>query len=292
MTAVRTVRASGEIALGDLHVWRLGFGAMQLTGPGIWGPPRDRDQCLAVLRRALELDVNFIDTADSYGPHVSEELIRDALHPYPEGLVIGTKAGYVRTGPDEWFHVGRPEYLRQQCEMSLRRLGVDCIDLYQLHRVDSQVPAAEQFGLMAQLVEEGKVRHVGLSEVGVEAIREASTIVPIVSVQNQYNLLNRQSSDVLRLCEQERIAFIPWFPMAAGDLAKPGGPVDGLARELGAGPSQVALAWLLGSSPVSLPIPGTSSVAHLEENCGAADLELSKQQIADLSALAGEPSVE
>lgn len=280
------IAASGRFELGDLSIHRLGFGAMQLTGTGVWGPPRDREECIRVLRLAVELGVDFIDTANAYGPYVSEELIREALHPYPENLVIATKAGCVRVGPGDWFDVGRPEYLRQECEMSLRRLDVERIDLFQLHRIDAKVPAAEQFGLLKDLIDEGKVRHVGLSEVNVSQIEAAREIVPIVSVQNEYNLINRQSQDVLDYCEREGIGFIPWFPMAAGELSRPGGPLDEIARSLDATPSQVALAWLLGSSPVSLPIPGTSSSEHLRENAAAALLALSDPQLAELSALA------
>jgi pyridoxine 4-dehydrogenase len=280
------IRQSGAFKLGEVEIHRLGFGAMQLTGKGVWGPPRDHDECIAVLRRALELGVDFIDTADSYGPYVSEELIREALHPYPAGLVIATKAGCVRTAPEDWFDVGRPEYLRQECEMSLRRLGVERIDLFQLHRIDAKTPREEQFGLLRELVDEGKVRHVGLSEVSVEEIEAAREVVEIVSVQNEYNLVARQSQDVLSYCEREGIGFIPWFPMAAGELARPGGPVDKIAAAKGATPAQVALAWLLGSSAVSLPIPGTSSVAHLEENCAAALVELTDAELARLGGVA------
>lgn len=263
------VAANGTLTLGARTVHRLGFGAMRLTGPGTWGPPADPETCRAVLRRALELGVDFIDTADSYGPFVSEELIREALHPYPEHLTIATKAGCVRTGPEEWHDVGRPEYLRQQCLMSLRRLGVDCLDLFQLHRIDRTLPAEEQFGLLRELRDEGLVREVGLSEVSVEQIELARSIVPIVSVQNLYNVADRSSEDVLAYCEREGIAFIAWYPIGAGRLAEPGGAVDELARATGATPAQVALAWLLQRSPALLAIPGTSSLAHLEENCAA-----------------------
>lgn len=280
----RPIDASGTFTLGDLTIHRLGFGAMRLTGEGIWGPPRDHNEALRVLRRAVDLGVDFIDTADSYGPYISEELIREALHPYPAGLLIATKAGLLRTGPNEWLPCGRPEYLRQQCEMSLRRLGLERIDLFQLHRIDPQVPAEEQFGLLRDLQSEGKIRHIGLSEVSVAEIEAARKIVPIVSVQNLYNLVERKSEDVLDYCDRQAIGFIPWFPIASGKLAEPGGPVDDVARATGATPSQVALAWLLHRSPVMLPIPGTGSVAHLEENCGAAGLSLSPAQIAELSA--------
>ena len=283
-SATRPIDASGTFTFGDLTVHRLGFGAMRITGKGIWGPPRDHQEALRVLRRAVELGVDFIDTADSYGPYISEELIREALHPYPAGLVIATKAGLLRTGPDVWPPCGRPEYLRQECEMSLRRLGLERIDLFQLHRIDPQVPAEEQFGLLRDLQREGKIRHVGLSEVSVAEIEAARKAVPIVSVQNLYNLVERKSEDVLDHCEREGIGFIPWFPIASGKLAEPGGPVDDVARATGATPSQVALAWLLHRSPAMLPIPGTGSVAHLEENCGAAGVPLSAAQVAELSA--------
>jgi pyridoxine 4-dehydrogenase len=283
-TATNPIARSGTFELGDLTVHRLGFGAMRITGDGIWGEPADRAECVRVLRRAVELGVDLIDTADSYGPEVSEDIIHEALHPYPDNLVIATKAGLVRTGPNVWWPVGRPEYLRQECEMSLRRLGVDRIDVFQLHRIDDKVPAAEQFGLLADLVSEGKVRHVGLSEVSVDEIKAAQAVVPLVSVQNMYNLTNRQSEDVLDYCESESLGFIPWAPIASGNLAKPGGAVDTIARETGATPSQVALAWLLHRSPVNLPIPGTSSVGHLEENCGGATVELTDEQVKTLSA--------
>jgi pyridoxine 4-dehydrogenase len=282
-TSTSPVTQSGTFSLGGLDVHRLGYGAMRLTGRGIWGEPTDRGEAVRVLRRAVELGVDFIDTADSYGPYVSEDLIREALHPYPDGLVVATKAGLTRTGPDEWHPVGRPEYLRQEAEMSLRRLGVERIDLFQLHRIDPKVPAAEQFGLLAELLDEGKVGAVGLSEVSVDDITAAREVVPVVSVQNLYNLTNRQSEAVLDYCEAEGLGFIPWFPIASGELAKPGGPVDAVARETGATASQIALAWLLARSPVVLPIPGTSSIAHLEENCGAAVVELSAEQVRSLT---------
>jgi aryl-alcohol dehydrogenase-like predicted oxidoreductase len=272
--------------LGDTVVHRLGYGAMQLTGKGVWGPPRDRAEALRVLRRAVELGVDFIDTADSYGPYVSEELIAEALHPYPAGLVIATKAGLLRTGPGEWHPLGRPEYLRQECEMSLRRLKVERIDLFQLHRIDPQVPAGEQFGLLRDLQKEGKVRHVGLSEVSVSEIEAARKVVPIVTVQNLYNLANRKAEAVVSHCEKEGIGFIPWFPIASGRLLDPDGPVARVAKEAGATASQVSLAWLLRRSKVMLPIPGTSSVAHLEENCGAGKVELSDAQYEALKGIA------
>lgn len=270
---------------GEKRVNRLGYGAMQITGPGVWGPPRDHDEALRVLRRAVELGVNLIDTADSYGPYVSEELIKEALHPYPDDLVIATKAGLVRTGPDGWYPVGRPEYLRQQAEMSLRRLGVERIDLYQLHRIDPAVPLAEQLGVFTELRKEGKIRHIGLSEVTVEEIKQAREYAEIATVQNLYNLSNRQSEAVLDYCAAEGIGFLPWFPIATGELAKPGGPLDALATQTGATPAQLALAWLLHRSPVMLPIPGTSSVAHLEENVAAGGITLTAEQLAALDGL-------
>jgi len=282
-----TTSSTSTFALGgDLTVRRLGFGAMRITGPGIWGPPADLDTARQVLRRAVELGVDFIDTADSYGPYVSEDLIREALHPYGE-VRIATKGGLTRTGPDVWQPVGRPEYLRQCIEMSLRRLGVEQIDLWQLHRIDEKVPAAEQFGLMADVQKEGKVRHLGLSQVTVEQIEAARQHVEVVSVQNLYNLGNRESEAVLQYCEREGIAFIPWFPVAAGELAKPGGILDEIAREHDATHAQLALAWLLRRSPVVLPIPGTGSVAHLEENCAAASVELTDAEY-DALTTAGE----
>ncbi len=279
------VDSSGTFLLGDMPVHQLAFGAMRITGPGIWGPPENHDECIAVLRRAVELGVDFIDTADSYGPYVSEELICEALHPYPDGLVIGTKAGLTRIGPDpaDWPPVGRPEYLRQECLMSLRRLRVDCIDLFQLHRIDALVPAAEQFGVLKELRDEGKVRHVGLSEVSVAEIEAARRVVPIVSVQNLYNLANRRSEEVLEHCEAEGIGFIPWFPIADGTLTVRRGALAKVADAVGGSPVQVALAWLLRRSPVMLPIPGTSKVSHLEENCAAATVALSDEQFDALS---------
>jgi pyridoxine 4-dehydrogenase len=283
-----TIAHSGTFALGGtLPVNRLGYGTMQLTGPGVWGPPQDRDQALRVLRRAVELGVNLFDTADSYGPAVAEPLLKEALHPYPEGLVIATKAGFTRQGPRQWAPVGRPEYLTQQVEMSLRFLGVEAIDLLQLHRIDPKVPVAESLGALTDLQRAGKIRHIGLSEVTVEELQEAQKTADIVSVQNRYNLADRGAEDLLDHCEAEGIAFIPWFPLATGKLAGAGGPLDELAKTLGAGPSQLALAWLLRRSPVMLPIPGTSSVAHLEENLAAAAIELDDAQFERLSAAAG-----
>lgn len=283
---IPSASGSGAFSIGgDLPVTRLGFGAMRITGPGIWREPADREGAKALLRRVLELGIDFIDTADSYGPAVSEDLIAEALHPYPEGLVIATKGGLARTGPNEWFPIARPEYLRQCVEMSLRRLKLERIDLYQLHRIDPQVPVADQMGTLADLQKEGKVRHVGLSEVSVDQIKEAQKYVNVVSVQNLYNLANRQSEAVLEYCEQENLGFIPWFPVAAGDLAKPGGILDTAAHEHGATVAQLALAWLLKRSPVMLPIPGTSSIAHLEENTAAANVEIDGELYDRLSAL-------
>ena len=281
-----TVEASGTFQLGDKEVYRLGYGAMQITGKGVWGPPKDHDECIRVLKRTVELGVNLIDTADSYGPYVSEELIREALHPYKAGVVIATKAGLTRTGPGKWHPVGRPEYLRQECEMSLRRLGLEAIDLFQLHRIDPKVPADEQFGLLRDLQKEGKVKHVGLSEVSVDEIKAARKVVPIATVQNKYNLTDRASEAVLTYCTAEKIGFIPWFPIASGKLAEAGGPVDRAARADHATAAQVALAWLLAKSPVVLPIPGTSTVKHLEENCGAASVRLTAAQMAELDKAA------
>jgi aryl-alcohol dehydrogenase-like predicted oxidoreductase len=269
---------------GDVEVHRLGFGAMRITGPGIWGPPRDHDEAIRVLRRAVELGVDFVDTADSYGPHVSEELIREALHPYPDGFVVATKAGLLRTGPNEWPIFGRPDYLRQQCELSLRRLGLERIDLYQLHRIDPDVGVEAQMRALLELQQEGKIRHIGLSEVSVEELRAAQAVTPIATVQNLYNLADRRSEAVLDVCEAEGIGFIPWFPIATGSLADPGGPLAEIAAELDATPAQVALAWLLRRSPAMLPIPGTSSVAHLEENLGARDVQLTDEQFERLAA--------
>lgn len=282
-----TATSSGSFDLGDgLTVHRLGFGAMRITGKGIWGDPPDRDAALAVLRRLPELGVDFIDTADSYGPYVSEDLIREALHPY-DGVTVATKAGLTRHGPDIWAPVGRPEYLRQCCLMSLRRLGVERIDLFQLHRIDAKVPREEQFGVLKELQDEGLVRHLGLSEVSVEEIRAASEVIRVATVQNLYNVANRSAEDVLDHCEAEGIGFIPWFPLSAGRLAEPGGVVAEVAARHGATPGQVALAWLLQRSPVVLPIPGTGSVAHLEENVAAAGLQLTDEDVAQLDGAAG-----
>jgi aryl-alcohol dehydrogenase-like predicted oxidoreductase len=278
------VHASGTFSIGSKTVHRLGFGAMRLTGQGIWGPPADHDEAVRVVRRAVELGVDFIDTADSYGPHVSEEIIREALYPYPEQVLVATKAGLVRTGPDEWHPVGRPEYLRQQAVLSLHRLGVERIDLFQLHRIDSKVPLEDQVGELKKLQDEGKIDQIGLSEVSVEELKQAREIAEVATVQNLYNLTNRQSEDVLDYATAEGIGFIPWFPIASGKLAEPGGPVDHIVRATGATPAQVSLAWLLARSPVILPIPGTSKVSHLEENLGAAGLTLTDDQVAELTA--------
>ncbi|ADL47917.1 aldo/keto reductase [Micromonospora aurantiaca (nom. illeg.)] len=283
-TSTQPAKASGSYRIGgDLPVDRLGYGAMQLTGPGVWGDPKDPAEAVRVLRRAYELGVTFIDTADSYGPFVSELLIREALHPYADDLVIATKAGLTRSGPDDWRPVGRPEYLRQQCELSLRHLGLDCIPLYQLHRIDAKVPLADQLGELALLRQEGKIRHLGLSQVSVEEIEAARAIAPIVSVQNLYNLADRSAETVLEHCERHDLAFIPWFPIATGNLARPGGPLDAISTSHGATPAQLALAWLLRRSPVMLPIPGTSSVAHLEENVAAAEVELTDDEFEALA---------
>jgi pyridoxine 4-dehydrogenase len=283
-TLTPSAQASGTFVLGgDLPVNRLGYGSMQLTGEGVWGDPKDPDEAVRVLRRAVELGVTFIDTADSYGPVVAEQLIKKALHPYPEDLVIATKAGLTRSGPGDWRPVGRPEYLRQQVELSLRNLGLERIDLHQLHRIDPQVPLADQVGELKLLQDEGKIHHIGLSEVSIEELEQARTIAEIVSVQNLFNLSNRSAEPLLEHAEAEGIAFIPWFPLATGELSKPGGPLDALARQHDATPSQLALAWLLRRSPVMLPIPGTSTVAHLEDNLAAASLQLSDDEFAALS---------
>ncbi|MEU6200361.1 aldo/keto reductase [Streptomyces sp. NPDC047061] len=276
--------ASGTFLLGgDLPVHRLGFGAMRITGPGVWGEPRDPGEAVRVLRRLTELGVTFIDTADSYGPSVSERLIREALHPYPADLVIATKGGFTRPGPGVWLPNGRPEYLRQQVEQSLRNLGVERIDLYQLHRIDPAVPVEESLGELTRLQQDGKIRHVGLSQVSVAQLEQARAVAEIVSVQNLYNLADRTSEDVLAYCEAEHLAFIPWFPIATGTLAESHGPLARISRSHGATPSQLALAWLLRRSPVILPIPGTSSVAHLDENVAAASVRLSTEEFAALT---------
>ncbi|AEM82471.1 aldo/keto reductase [Streptomyces violaceusniger] len=289
--------ATGSFEIAGKKVGRLGFGAMRLTGLGVWGEPDDREECLRVVRRAVELGVQLIDTADSYGPHISEEIIREAIHPYPDDVLIATKAGLTRNGPDvietdqgpvrrgpaAWPPVGRPEYLRQQAEMSLRRLGLDHIDLFQLHRVDPKVPLEDQVGELRALQDEGKIVAIGLSQVAVDQIEQARRIADIATVQNRYNLTDRGSADVLDHCTRHGIGFIPWAPVAAGRLTRPGGPVDRIASAHGATPSQVALAWLLAHSETTLPIPGTSKVAHLEDNVATAQLRLSGEEIAELT---------
>jgi aryl-alcohol dehydrogenase-like predicted oxidoreductase len=282
-----TASAAGYFEIAGKKVARLGFGAMRLTGPGIWGEPRDRAECIRVVRRAVELGVQLIDTADSYGPDVSENIIRAAIHPYPGDVLIATKAGLARSGPDAWHALGRPEYLRQQAEMSLRRLGLDRIDLFQLHRIDPKVPAAEQVGELKNLQDEGKIAAIGLSEVTVDQIEQARQVAEIATVQNRYNLTHRSSTRVLEYCEREGIGFIPWAPVAAGALAAPGGLLDRIASAHGAVPSQIALAWLLARSEVMLPIPGTSRVTHLEDNIAAATLWLSAAETSDLTRTAG-----
>jgi pyridoxine 4-dehydrogenase len=274
---------SGTFAIAGRTVHRLGFGAMRLTGPGIWDEPADREECIRVARRAVELGVDFIDTADSYGPEVADEILREALYPYPEQLFIATKVGHTRSGPYQWAPVGRPEYLRQQVEMSLRRLSVERLDLLQLHRVDPKVPLADQVGELKAMQDEGKIASLGLSEVTVEQIEQAQQIAEIATVQNEYNLTERKSAQVLDYCTEHGMAFIPWAPIARGALAAPGGPVDEVVQATGATPGQVSLAWLLAVSPVILPIPGTSKVAHLEENLGAAALTLSQGQVDKLT---------
>jgi len=274
-TATVSAKASGTFKIGgDLPVNRLGYGAMRITGEGVWGPPKSKEDAIRVLRRLLDLGVNFIDTADAYGPYVSEELIAEALHPYAEDLVIATKGGLVRTGPNKWFPVGRPEYLQQEVELSLRRLKLERIDLWQLHRIDPKVPVEESLGAVKKLQEEGKIRHIGLSEVKAHEIEQARKAVSIVSVQNQYNIGDRQHEDVVEYCEKNNLGFIPWFPVAAGKLARPGGALDSIARKHDITVSQLSLAWLLQRSEVMLPIPGTSSVDHLEENVASAEVKL------------------
>jgi aryl-alcohol dehydrogenase-like predicted oxidoreductase len=269
---------------GDLQVHRLGFGAMRITGDGIWGPPDDPEDAKRLLRRVVELGIDLIDTADSYGPEVSENLIAEALHPYPDGLVIATKGGLKRTGPGQWPRDARPERLKECCEASLRRLKLDRIDLYQLHSPDPKVPYEDSVGALKELQDEGKIRHVGVSNVSVEELEEARAIVEVVTVQNRYNLEDRDSEDVLEACESTGIGFIPWFPLATGRLAEPGGPLDRIAKRRDATPGQIALAWLLARSPVMLPIPGTSSIEHLEENLAAADIELSQDEVDEIGS--------
>jgi pyridoxine 4-dehydrogenase len=267
---------------GDLEVNRLGFGAMRLTGKGVWGEPKDGNEARRVLKRAVELGVNFIDTADSYGPAVSERLIGEALAPFPKGVVVATKAGLTRQGPDRWLPVGRPEYLAQQVEMSLRHFKAQTIDLWQLHRIDPKVPAEESLGVIAELQKQGKIRHVGLSEVKPDEIDQARKVVEIVSVQNLYNVSDHKHEDVLQYCEKHNLAFIPWFPVAAGSLARPGGPLDKIAKHHNATVAQLSIAWLLHRSPVMLPIPGTSSVAHLEENMKSSGISLSPAEMKEI----------
>jgi aryl-alcohol dehydrogenase-like predicted oxidoreductase len=280
-------KKAGELLVGsELRVTRLGFGAMRITGDGIWSEPPDRPEAVRVLRRAVELGVNFIDTADSYGPGVSEEIIAEALHPYPPDLVIATKGGFDRPGPNQWVENGRPEHLRSACEGSLRRLRLQRIDLYQLHRIDPKVPAEDQLGTLKDLQAQGKIKHIGLSEVSVPQIQHAQTIVPIVSVQNRYSITDRGSEDVLEYCEKARLGFIPWFPLAAGRVAGPDSPISRVAARWRATPSQVALAWLLARSPVMLPIPGTSKVQHLEDNVRAAELRIDANTVRELDGLA------
>lgn len=274
---------AGTFQLDDMTINRMGYGAMRLTGEGIWGPPRDRENAKAVLRRAVELGVNFIDTADAYGPNINEELIAEALYPYPADLIIATKGGLTRTGPNQWPPDGRPEHLREACEGSLGRLRRDQIDLYQLHSPDRRVPFEDSVGELARLRDEGKIRHVGLSNVSVEELETARRIVPIVSVQNRYNIADRDSEDVVDACEREGLGFLPWFPLAASDLTRPGGKLDQFAQKHNVSVGQVALAWLLWRSPVMLPIPGTSSLDHLEENIAAADLDISDDEFRRLA---------
>ncbi len=277
--------ASGSFAIGgDLTVNRLGYGVMQLPGRGVWGPSRDHDGAIAVLRRTVELGITLIDTADSYGPFIADHLIREALHPYADDLVIATKVGFTRQGPNRWMELGRPEYLRQQVELNLRHLGLERIDLLQLHRIDTTVPLEDQVGELAAMRSEGKIRHIGLSEVTVQQLTAAQAVAPIVSVQNRFNLVDRASTDVLDFAEGNGIAFLPWFPLATGKLAGPDGPLAKVAARLDATPSQLALAWLLRRSPVMLPIPGTASIEHLEQNTAAALIDLTDADFAELTA--------
>jgi pyridoxine 4-dehydrogenase len=283
-----TDEATGTFRIGDgPTVRRLGFGAMRLTGPGIWGEPEDPDECRRVLRRAVELGVNLIDTANSYGPKVSERLIAEALHPYPDDLVIATKGGLTRSGPGQWSRNGRPEYLREACEDSLQRLRLDRIELYQLHAPDPNVPYEESLGALIELREEGKIAHIGISNVSVELLEQALAMTEIVTVQNRFNLTDRASEDVLDACTERGIGFIPWFPLATGQLAQPGGPLDDAARAHDATPGQIALAWLLARSPIMLPIPGTSKVAHLEDNIAAAQVRLTDDEVRALEEAVG-----
>ena len=280
------VKSAGEFLIGDdLRITRLGFGAMRITGDGIWGGPSNRAEAVRVLRRAIELGINFIDTADSYGPGVSEEIIAEALYPYPSGLVIATKGGFMRPGPNQWVENGKPQHMRSACEGSLRRLRLDRIDLYQLHRIDPKVPAEEQLGALKDLQAQGKIKHIGLSEVSVRQIQHAQTIVPIVSVQNRYSITDRGSEDVLEYCEEQKMGFIPWFPLAAGRVSGSESPVSRIAAQWRVTPSQVALAWLLARSPVMLPIPGTSRVEHLEENVAAGELKIEAHKWKELDRM-------
>ncbi len=287
-SAERPAAKAGDFVIGgDLRVHRLGFGAMRITGKGIWGEPKDRDEAVRVLRKAVELGINFIDTADSYGPSVSEEIIAEALYPYPNGLVIATKAGLERPGPDQWVPNGKPAHLRMACEGSLRRLRVERIDLFQLHRIDDKVAAEDQLGTLKDLQAEGKIKHIGLSEVSLAQIENARKHVPIVTVQNRYSVLDRGAEDVLEYCERSRIGFIPWFPLGAGQLSAAGSKLAKIAEQAKITPSQLALAWLLRRSPVMLPIPGTSQVAHLEENVATAAIKIDDGTFQELSKLAG-----
>jgi aryl-alcohol dehydrogenase-like predicted oxidoreductase len=282
-----SAKGAGEFLLGgDLRITRLGFGAMRITGDGVWGEPANRAEAVRVLRRAVELGINFIDTADSYGPGVSEEIIAEALHPYPAGLAIATKGGFDRPGPGKWVENGKPEHLRSACEDSLRRLRLDRIDLYQLHRIDPKVPPEDQFGTLKDLQAQGKIKHIGLSEVSVQQIQHARMTVPIVSVQNRYSITDRGSEDVLEYCEKEKLGFIPWFPLAAGRVSGAQSPVGRIAARWKVTSSQVALAWLLARSPVVLPIPGTSRVEHLEENVAAGELKIDADKWQELDRMA------
>ena len=281
----RPAEGSGTFLIGDIPVHRLGFGAMQLTGDGVWGEPDNHSEAIAVLRRAVELGINLIDTADSYGPEVSERLIAEALHPYPDDLLIATKAGFQRPGPSQWVEDGRPEHLRSAVEGSLRRLRLQRIDLLQLHRIDPKVPMEDQISALIDLQRDGKIRHIGLSEVNVNQVKAVRRITPIVSVQNRYNLVDSNSEDVLEYCTREKIGFMPWFPLATGELAKQDGPLTRAAKRLNVQPAQIALAWLLQQSPVMLPIPGTSKVKHLEENTAAALIELDDSTMKELERL-------
>ena len=283
----RAAAKSGQFQIGgDLTINRLAFGAMRITGKGVWGEPKDRNEAIRVLRRAVDLGINFIDTADSYGPAVSEEIIAEALHPYPAGLVIATKAGFDRTGPDKWVTNGRPEHLRAACEGSLGRLRLERIDVFQLHRIDEKVPAEDQLGTLKELQAQGKIKHIGLSEVSVAQIEHAQTIVPIVSVQNRYSVVDRAADDVVNYCERENLGFIPWFPLAAGNVSAAGSALERTAKQLKITPAQLALKWLLWRSPVILPIPGTSRVAHLEENVATTALEVDDETLESLGKLA------